>query len=153
MPNTFPFYDAEPYWPKGGYGHHGGSGDDSGNAATTDFYIFVESFDVAAPELDIVDNFDEEGYELTTPLEYEPMTIESETVTYYCYRYKDCSIGAQIYSPSTLPALYYSDQLQPPSLSFGPLKMNFYPLYCPRPLDGSYIVGTLESGQSSNPAT
>lgn len=56
MPNTFPFYDAEPYWPKSNQGGSGdGSGDGSGSAATTDFYIFVDSFDTAALVLTIRD--------------------------------------------------------------------------------------------------
>lgn len=131
MPNTFPFYDAEPYWPKGGYGHHGGE-EGSGSAATTDFYIFVDSQEQDAPSLSVLD----EGY-----LERELMTIEElvddETVTFYCYRYKNCPVGAQILGDK-IPALFYGD-LSRQGLEAIP--MDSLPLYCPRPLDGSYIVG------------
>jgi hypothetical protein len=136
MPNTFPFYDAEPYWPKGGYGHHGG-GDDSGSAATTDFYIFVESFDTPAPLLEVLELDD------MPHLESEPMTIDGADAP-FCYHYKNCPVGAGIYNSVFTPALYYNDKLQPADNNIS--NMRQYPLYCPRPLDGLYIVGRFETG-------
>lgn len=133
MPNTFPFYDAEPYWPKGGYGHHGGE-DSSSSAATTDFYVFVDDFDTPAPLLEV---------DSTSYLESEPMTIDGAVLP-YCYRYKNCPVGAKIYNSIFTPALYYNDQLQPVDNDFS--NMIQYPLYCPRPLDGFYIIGRFDSG-------
>lgn len=129
MPNTFPFYDAEPYWPKGGYGHHGEE-EGSDSAATTDFYVFVPSFDTAAPQLKVMGRGNDDSFYL----ESEPMTIDGA----FCYHYKDCPVGALIHS-SVIPMLFYGDSLAPTIQT--KYEMGDRPLYCPRPLDDLYIVG------------
>lgn len=152
---SFPFYDAEPYWPKGGYGHHGGE-EGSDSAATTDFYFFVKSFDTAAPQLAIENlSYDRDQDEIetsSTHLEYEPMTVENqidgETITSYCYRYKDCPVGARIVNGfRDVPLLSHSPYLIPFDMTFngtdtmvsGTDTMVY--VYCPRPQDDFYIIG------------
>lgn len=41
MPNTFPFYDAEPYWPKRNSGSGGGSGSGGSIGETLPYYYYV----------------------------------------------------------------------------------------------------------------
>lgn len=76
------------------------------------------------------------------------MTVEvpfqDGSQTQYCYRYKDCPVGAQIEEvDDKLPALSYSPRLA--VYNHIADMMNYKPLYCPRPEDGRYIVGYLPS--------
>lgn len=93
MPNTFPFYDAEPYWPASGYGNGGGGG--SSTASLTDFWLWNNAtghLTEIPSSVSYVSDIDRET--VLTDLRFDAVTMVNNGVTMYGVHVYDCPVGA-----------------------------------------------------------
>lgn len=91
MPNSFPFYDAEPYWPAGGYGNGGGN-----TTLLTDFWLWNNSEGNLTEipfKVSYVSGISN-GLPVLTDLRFDAVTRVNDGVTVYGVHVHDCPVGA-----------------------------------------------------------
>lgn len=142
MPNSFPFYDAEPYWPAGGYGNGGGGG---GTALLTDFWLWntatghLTEIPTKVSYVSGISN----GSPILTDLRFDAVTRVNNGTTVYGVHVYDCPVGAILklecdnISDCTCNLRYLPDGESDP-IEQG---IEFSNNVCPMPIDGYIISG------------
>lgn len=140
MPNSFPFYDAEPYWPAGGYGNGGGGG--SSTALLTDFWMWntTTGNPTEVPtKVSYVSGFSN-GSPVLTDLRFDVVTrVDNGTTVYGIHAY-DCPVGAVLRTDLanyTLSLCYLPNGESDPNND----SVEFMSNICLMPIDGYVISG------------
>lgn len=142
MPNSFPFYDAEPYWPAGGYGNGGGG---SSTALLTDFWLWNDApgNPTEIPSKVSYVSGISNGSSVLTDLQFDAVTRVDNGTTVYGVHVHDCPVGAILklecdnISDCACILCYLSSGDLDPTEQGIELSSNT----CPMPIDGYIISG------------
>lgn len=151
MPNSFPFYDAEPYWPAGGYGNGGGGGGGgSSTALLTDFWLWnitEGSLTEIPSSVSYVSGFSN-GLPIYTDLRFDAVTRVTDGTTVYGIHVHDCPVGAILKIDcdnitACVCSLCYLPNGESDPVNHG---MEFRDNVCLMPIEGYVISGIYYSG-------